>query len=68
MISFQWRLFKIRVTLASDLRMLKVGDDTCNVQNSFEKAIRKCYASYDQEHEDKETTIPDFRKYSSEGA
>ena len=48
--------------------MLKVGDTTCNVQESFEKAIRKCYAPYEEQYEDKETTIPDFRKYSSEAA
>ena len=45
-----------------------MGDTTCNVQESFEKAIRKCYAPYEEQYEDKETTIPDFRKYSSEAA
>ena len=62
------QVFEMRVTFFSVLRMLKVGDTTCNVQESFEKAIRKCYAPYEEQYEDKETTIPDFRKYSSEAA
>ena len=61
-------MYEIKILGLPRIRMLKVHDSSCAVEASFEKAIRKCYASYDQEHEDKETTIPDFRKYSSEGA
>ena len=61
-------MYENRILGLPRIRMLKVHDSSCAVEPSFEKAIRKCYASYDQEHEDKETTIPEFRKYSSEGA
>ena len=61
-------MYENRILGLPRIRMLKVKDDSCAVEASFEKAIRKCYASYAQEHEDQDTTVPDFRKYSSEGA
>ena len=47
---------------------LKVGNETCAPDKDFEKAIRVCFAPYAQQHEDKDTYIPNFRKYTSEDA
>ncbi len=47
---------------------LKVGNLTCDIPNDFVRAIRVCYAPYAETHEDMETYIPSFRKYTSEFA
>ena len=61
-------MYENRILGLPRIRMLKVTNTSCDVEPSFQGAIRKCYASYAQDHEDQQTTIPDFRKYSSENA
>lgn len=61
-------MYENRVLGLPRMRMLKVGNKTCEPDDDFKNAIRVCYAPYAQKHEDKETYIPNFRKYSSEGA
>jgi hypothetical protein len=47
---------------------LKVGNKTCDIPIDFEKAIRVCFAPYEEIKEDKLTYTPTFRKYTSEEA
>ena len=47
---------------------LKVTNKSCEIAPDFQQAIRVCFAPYTEALEDKETTKPDFRKYSSEDA
>ena len=61
-------MYENRVLGLPRIRMLKVGNSTCKVQESFTKAIRRCYAPYKEANEDRDPVVPDFRKYSSEEA
>ena len=61
-------MYENRILGLPRIRMLKVGNKTCQPHVSFENAIRVCYAPYSEANEDKLTSIPLFRKYSSEGA
>ena len=61
-------MYENRVLGLPRIRMLKVGNKTCDIREDFQKAIRVCFAPYSQGSEDKETRIPSFRKYSSEEA
>lgn len=61
-------MYENRILGLPRIRMLKVGNKTCDVPEDFKKAIRVCFAPYSQDKEDKLTYIPEFRKYSSEDA
>ena len=61
-------MYENRILGLPRIRMLKVGNKSCEVPLDFQQAIRVCFAPYKEQFEDQLTYIPTFRKYTSEEA
>ncbi|TRY80381.1 hypothetical protein TCAL_04863 [Tigriopus californicus] len=61
-------MYENRVLGLPRLRQLKVTNDSCNIQEDFQKAIKVCYAPYSSSSEDSRPFFPDFRNFSDESA
>jgi polycystin 2 len=63
-------MYENRMLGVPRMRMIKVTNSSCleHMNPDFKTAIRKCFAPYDAEHEDKTSFIPEHRKFTEESS
>jgi len=63
-------MYENRMLGVPRMRQIKVTNSSCleHMNSDFKSAIRKCFAPYAEEYEDKVSYIPEHRKFTEESA